>query len=842
MHNLGVLSIGGRTTEVSLSEDGSIEGKIKKISFEDILKAYNHRQITANLAFDSEAIELEDVTISGKVQKKDGFFYMMFNGKTKLDGVPLSAGSITVSKAPDNQLKAYGILNFENTAPSTVLSEILDGETLEIPFVSMIMQDSDLLAENKTRFSVSVSLSEVYNFSYKAFPGDIIRDVLQSHIPSGVTLLTAIDSFNNKKVSPVKLAFVMKRPNFDFLLDKHDKIALKRILTALNSAFAPPSLPVFLRRTKKAFTSHISFNSVTKLFSIFVRMKDEIGLAPGVINSRVKSIVLVRNTTGTDGDEDWKLSVRGSLLIGQTKLRMRYAQMSNKPEKVYGMTAVAKHLSLQDIIDEFDPKISASKEMRDMIKNTELSDFELDNVSLFSRITRTNTPHLLMTAKTDLPEWEEHVRISILLLLDKKQWYMKIAVTLLHSPLSKILQAFTGIDLQGASLLHNSNIITSIVSSPLPSYSLLPPKIITTPLLRIPVHSSITIFALFKFPDNCGDDHLCEAAKQLLDASTAYTFRGVLSLDGFSLEAPISSEIQLGNGVKLVNSTLAFTFGNKTTLELFTTLKVRESDYIFDGKLTFLKSGKVLATMDCRKKTWVSPFGIATIQFTNLTLNSTFDPKDTLNWLQLNGIIRLGAIGNGAEVEAPLNLDFNPSRPESGHFYANFTDVSVSDLMNSFTIDYELPYVLRTAKFPYGLMLSYSSLEDTDYGRIILHGDIKLLGRLLSCDVEIIQPGTIKITTSNSPAPVILGNGQIIVEEDASNELHGPNIIANINHKEANVTMNGFVKILGIESKVNVSINEDGLSFKVKGRLMNFKESELNAASQSSLDDFKVSI
>ena len=826
--------------EVSLSEDGSINGEIDTISFEDILKAYNHREITTTLPFDSESIKLKSVTVAGKVNEKDGYFYMLFNGKTDIDGVPSSYGSITVSKSPEDQLKAYAIMDFEDVAPALVLNEIADDETLGIPFVSRIMHDSDLIASNQSSFSVSVSLSDIYNFTYDYTPGPIIRDVLQSHIPIGITLLTTVDLFNGKKISPVKFAFVMNQPNFDFLVDKHDKIALKRILKALDSEFTPPSLPVFLRRTKKAFTSHISFNSFTKLFSIFVRMKEEIGLAPGVINSRVRSIVLVRNTSGTDGENDWKLSVRGSLLIGEAKLRMRYAQMNSKPEKVYGMTAVSKHLSLQDIVSEFKPKIFTSEEMKNMLGNTEISDFDMDNVKLFSRITRTNTPHLLITARANLPEWEEHARISLLLLLDKKQWYLKIALTLVRSPLSNILQAFTGIDLQEVSLLHNSNIITSIVSSPLPSFSLLPPKIITTPLLRIPVDAGITIFALFKFPDNCGDDKMCVATKQLIDTSMPYTFRGVLSLGGFSLEAPVADKLKLGNGIAAVNNTLAFNIANASTLELFTTLQIRESDYIFDGKLSFLQNGKVRTKMACRKKTWTAPFNIAAIQFKDLTLNTTFDPKDTMNFMELRGTIGLGSIGNGAELEAPLTLDFNPGQPEVGSFYANFTNVGVSDLMKSFSIDYELPYVLRTAKFPYGLMLSYSSTDSDSSNRITLHGDIKLLGRILSCKVEIIQPGSIKITTSNSPAPVILGSGQIIVQEDGANELRGPKIIAIISHKEANVKMSGFLKILGIEGKVNVSVNEDGLSFKIKGKLMNFKDTELTAVSQTSLDDFKV--
>eukprot|EP00795_Rhopilema_esculentum_P013039 gene13039-3814_t len=836
----GVLNIGKQRVHVSIAEDGVIEGDLDEISFEDILAEYNHRELTTSLQFDSKAIQIKKVKVRGRVFTKDGYFYLTFQGYADLEDVSPSYATITVSKAPDDQLNVYAILEFKNLKPSTVLDQIVDDETMDIQFFSKMLEESDLIASNKTHFGITVSLTDVYNITYDTTTGRIIRDVLQSHIPSGITLLCPIDSLGSKKVPPVKLAFVMKRPNFDFLVDKHDKISLKRILKALSSEFAPPSLPVFLRRTKKAFTSHISFNSETNLFAIFVRMKDEVGLAPGVINSKVRSIVLVRNVSGTSGDDDWRLSVRGSLLIGQTKMRMRYAQMGYKPEKVYGMTAVAKKLTIQDVIEEFKPKIFATKEIKAMIENTEISDIEMENVNLFSRITRTNTPHLLLTGRANLPEWEDNTRVSMLLLLDKKQWYMKIALTLVHSPLSNILQAFTGFELTRTSLLHNNNIITSIVSSPLPSYSLLPPKIITTPLLRVPVATGLTVLALFKFPDNCGDDQLCEAAKQVLDTKTAYTFRGVLSLEGFVLEAPVADVIEFGNGVAAVNSTLVFNVGKETTLDLRTSLKIRDTDYIFDGRLSFLKSGKIRLNMSCRKKTWAAPFGITIAQFKNLTMNMTMNPKDTLNYIKLKGIIRIGAIGNRGEMETDVNLNFNPSLPDAGQFYANFTNVTIADLMRSFTIDYELPYVLRAAKFPNGLMLSYSSLDETN-GHLTLHGDIKILGRVLPCEVQIIQPGSIKIITSNSPAPVILGNGQIIIEEESGNELRGPSILASINHKEANVTMNGFAKVLGLESKLNVSVQEDGLSFKISGKLMNFKDTELKAESQGSLDDFKVS-
>eukprot|EP00794_Sanderia_malayensis_P016891 gene16891-18597_t len=841
----GVMHFGANSMNVTITEGGEIEGEMEYITFKEIIEEMtSDDDSTEAPSFDSGSVKLKNVTVSGKVAKKDGFFYIVFKGYVaRIGGTGSPAtGSITISKSPDRNLNAFAILEFKNLAPSTVLNELIDDETLDVPFMLRMLSNSDLLSSNKTQFGVSLSLNDVYNLNYNTTTGGIFRDVLQSHVPSGVTFLCPVDLYKTKKVSPVKLAFVIKQPNFDFLVDKHDKITLRRILKALSAELTPPSLPVFLKRTKQAFTSHISFNSDTLLFSIFVKLKEEVGLAPGVLRSRVKSIVLVKNISKPDSD-DWKLSVKGALDIGDATMKLRYAQMGSSPEKVYGMTAVAKSLSLEDIVNEFDPMIYANEDAKQMIENTEVDDFVIDNASLFSRITRTNTPHLLLTGHADLPAWEKRVKVSLLLLLDKKQWYMKIALTLTHSPLSNIMQALTGFDSRGTSLLHNNNIITSLISSPLPSYSFLPPKIITTPVLRLPVAKGVTLVALFRFPDNCGDDKVCQAARKLISTKDVLTFRGVMSLDGFQLVSPIRQAIDLGNRVELVNNTLSFDIGNDTNLDLFTTMKIRGSKFVFDGRFSFLRNGLVRMTMDCRKKTWIAPFGITFIQFKNLTLNSTFNPGDTLNWVKLEGLLRLGAMGNGNELTAPLSLDFNPATPEAGRFYANFTAITIADLLTAFTINYELPYVLRTAFFPHGLMLSYSAFEQTEQeNKADLHGDIKILGRVLSCKVHIVHPTTIHITTSNSPAPVILGNGQIIIQQDAEeNSLRGPRIIASIDHKEANVTMTGYVKTMGMESKVNVTINEDGLAFKIDGKMMDFKNTELSAESHGSLDNFKVS-
>ena len=745
--------------------------------------------------------------------------------------------ALSVIKYSNENLKLYSVMEFTDNAPSRVLRQIMSPKTLDIPFFDNLLSESDLMRRKRRTLGVAFSLTDIFRFRYNSVSGGIIKDVLQSHIPTGVTLLCPINFKDHE--DPINLAFVMKRPTFDFLVDKHDKITLKRVLKALSSEFSPPSLPPFLKQTNNAFTSHISYNSDTSMFSLFVRLKDHMGLAPNVLRSRISTVVLVRNASQPKAE--WKMSVRGRLYIGGSTLRMQYSQLSNDDhEKVYGLTGVSKFLRMQDIIKEFKPKFYANKASKQMIQNTEIDDFTIKKVNLFSRVTRTNTPHILLTGFTSLPAWEKQIRVAMLLLSFKDKWFLKMAVTFTHSPLSNILQALTGFDTRDISVLHNTHIMTSIITSTLRDHSFLPPKIITTPLLRLPIAKGITVIALLKFPDNCGDDKICQAAVSLLGKSKVYTLRGELSMDGFTLQSPHSDDIILGHGLEAVNNTLEFTIANDSRFDVTSSLIIKRAKLSFDGKFHIYKTGQIQVQMQCRKTLWTAPFGLHALAFKDMSLTTFFKPGEDLKRLKLEGTLLMGALGNGGELKSPLYLEYNPSNPHASSFHSNISNVTLQDFMKAFTIDTPLPYALKSASFPNGLMVSYSSIDQSESSDFEIHGDVLILGRSLACDIKVIHPGTLSLITDNSPAPVILGGGQIIVQKDAKSKLRGPHIFAKINHSGANVTMSGYVKVLGIESEANISITDDGLSFEVTGKIMDYKEVTLKAESKGSLEDFTV--
>ena len=98
----------------------------------------------------------------------------------------------------------------------------------------------------------------------------------------------------------------------------------------------------------------------------------------------------------------------------------------------------------------------------------------------------------------------------------------------------------------------------------------------------------------------------------------------------------------------------------------------------------------------------------------------------------------------------------------------------------------------------------------------------------------------IKIETENSPAPIIYASGLIIVQESRKSKLRGPKIVSRISHKDATVTMKGYVKLLGIESDTEIELRDNGISFEVEGKLMEHQDTKLKAVSKNTPDKFQV--
>ena len=798
-----------------------------------------------NLGIDVNVFSLENVTFTGKILQNMNGMELLFEGYLTLTPSVVVKVKIHVNKYRGSRLQFFMVAEFNKSQPASILKKILNQKTQNIPFLAHMLSDSDLFTSKIKTFAFTFSFNEVYYYRDNSIAGQIIETVLQSHIPEGVTILFPIQLSKKSIIDlkdTVKVAFVINEPEFDLLINQNDKMSVKEILSVLSSEFASiPSknIPKFVTELADAYTTHVSFDSGSSTFSIFVRLNEFVELIPDVLKIKITNLVLQRKV-GTDNKKaKWRVSAKGIYKIGKKKVNVQYSGLTEQSRKPYGLTGYAKSLGMQDIIDEFDPYFYPDEMAKKMIENTEIENLTIHNLRLFSRVPRKNgTPHILITGFANLPQWEKDVQVALLLLYTSSKWSIKWAASFKHSPLSNIIEALTGFDSRDIKLLHNNHIMTTIISSPLPSYSLLPQHIITTPLLRLPVKRAITIIALLRFPDNCGDDKMCSSASKLLNPSKTYTAKGVLSLNGFKLISHRPSTLNISKHLKLVNATVQFTIGNKSSLNIVGALKIPKTNLTFDGFININKSGEMELLMKNRDEFWSSPFNFEALSFKDLQLDECLSLNNDMNVLKLKGKLLLGS-SSFNYLESNLNLNFNPLDPLQSTFYANFSYITLPRLLNSFDINAALPKILTESTFPFGLMLSYSGrgLSNSIYE---IHGEIQILGRLLSCNIEVIEEGHVIITTENSPAPFIFAKGQIIIQQDANTKLRGPRLIADINRDRANIIAKGYVKVLGLEANVDIELHNKDIRFSVSGKLMDFKQTRLTAYTTGSTDSFQV--
>ena len=775
---------------------------------------------------------------------------------------------VFVSKITGKPVKLYAIMDFSDTSPKQILGSVINEKTKSVPFFKHLMTSSTLFTNQKKAFGLTISFSEVYFFEDHSVSSQVLDAVLQSNIPEGVTVLFPVEhkssskqkrnQDNKEKNMKLNLAFIINRPVFDLLIDENSRMPVNEVLPILAREFTTTTskhedkLPTFLQNVHDAYTTHVSFDASLSQFYVFVRLKVALELVPNLLRIKVTNLVLHKNIKelGTNAG-DWKLSAKGSYNIGDSKFEVQYTQLnednsdtkktnsSSANDGEFGLTGHAQELTLSDVIEEFNPYFYPNNESKVMIENTEIETLKLHDVKLFSRIQANNgTPHILVTGLTNIPQWEKNIQIAMMMLRVHNHWDAKWVMSFKHSPLTNIVEALTGFEIDEIPFLHNSHIMTTLISSPMENMETLPPRVITTPLLRLPVKKGLSVISLLKFPDNCGDDKMCEAATQLLATDKVYTAKGSLSTNEFTLKAAVLDDLDLSGTLKGVNNTLKFTISNTSRMDIMTSVKLPETGLVFKGPVHVYSSGDISMQLSSSKR-WLEPLGMRTISIKNLQFISKYQDGVSLKKIDLTGSVDLGLQGNGAEIEAPLNFTYIIDKPLSSTFYANFSTITLRDLLDAFTITVKLPEVLETSTFPTGLMLTYSGKHKIT-SKFQLHGKLDIFGRSLYCALSLSHPGVIKIETENSPAPIIYASGLIIVQESRKSNLRGPKIVARISQKDAKVIMKGYVRLLGIEAETEIELRDNGVSFEVAGKLMEHQDTKLKAVSKNTPDKFQV--
>lgn len=327
---LGTWIIGSTFLPVSIVNNGGIFAETKSLSLNDLISTFLIKRENIDIGIDPAAVTLENVSLHARVSRKQNGMRAVFTGTFKTKTVAATKIKVVVIKNNFAKVQLYSVMEFKKARPERVLREILNQKILTVPFFAHMLTSSDLFFKRKDVFGLTFSFNEVYHYREKSMPGRIIRTVLQSHIPVGITLLShmrilsEIQNARNLNVSKrsgslteyVKVAFVINQPAFDLLLSQKDKILISQLLPALSKELSTTDrMQRFNKSLRKAYTTHVSFDSSSTVFSIFVRLQETFQLNSPALKINVTNLVLQRNVGLDDKKLGWKVSAKGKLYI-----------------------------------------------------------------------------------------------------------------------------------------------------------------------------------------------------------------------------------------------------------------------------------------------------------------------------------------------------------------------------------------------------------------------------------------------------------------------------------------------------------------------------------------------
>ena len=120
-----------------------------------------------------------------------------------------------------------------------------------------------------------------------------------------------------------------------------------------------------------------------------------------------------------------------------------------------------------------------------------------------------------------------------------------------------------------------------------------------------------------------------------------------------------------------------------------------------------------------------------------------------------------------------------------------------------------------------------------------ISGTINLLGYTIECQIVVdLKKG---IIINVKLAPLKIAKGLIELQRSGQDSKNGPLFDAKISPKAVEVTIKGYISILGISTEVNIDISGDKILFYVAGNLFNIIRADLQVESTSKPNDLENS-
>lgn len=773
-------------------------------------------------------LTLQDVEMYSVFKANDDYVFMIA-GRPVLSGIHASDSKVFIRRTPNKEGVFSILLEFKHELPSRVLIRLVSDELFQIPFINHLIAKTRMFRTTKTDFGLVASTGYVDKLPLKSFGDGILADELDSRIYKGLTLLLPF-RLGSEEAKPIKVAIVVAPPFVKFVTAKHEKVSVAQTLKALSPSSEVRVLPSGFPSLSTVNIHHFSYNIDQETFSVYARVTDPIPVVPGLLNFTDARVVF-RHRVG-DQIDTWNFEGHGVSDLGGARSHITIT--TDDETRVVFIKGTAHRMSVATLARQYGVSFIPDNESQSVVEASNMTDFEFINPQIKSATSSTQqSGYIHISGLGKFPGVDKTTEAEAVVYEDNGR--MKTAVGFIFPSVSadSLIKALTGFDTSQLNILKNS-FNTSLVLCPDEDQSLFENPTLT----GLTFEKGLSLVSLFRIPEECEDDQQCKAAQSMLESEQWYRVQGLVKRSGFSLAGMVNRDYILGNGLVLKNNILRFKIDEDSSFALHTTLNLPKEEVTFTGTMEF-GNGTVDLVMESNDTIYRSTQA-GYLGLDKLRLNTSIMDVLPLETLDLTGRLSLGKPETKEEIQAPATISYASMSPEHSRFEAKFTNVTVENFVKAMDIkNATLPIALAEAPFTDGIRVIYDPSRKKSH--FYLEGQMKIFDRYFDCTIQLRNASHIELVSKNTRSPFVLSNGFIVVQDSSNYSMGGPKLRVRITPNRVNLTIVGFVRVLGIGAETALEVSDDGIGFPMYGNLFDITETGLLFSSRDMLGSSEMS-
>ena len=783
---------GGTTTvSGSLPEFGSVD-------FVQLTEVLTGLDVSGLLG---DSLTISDLTVQGIIDENDDTMFTMSttSGSAK--------GYIIIQQLSGEESASYAVAaEISNIHLATVVQEITFGnvDISSVPYFGSVTIPG---------VGVSYSSANIKSIPENIFENSPLLSINGESLAKGVTTYLLF-SFSEEPIAMTLNGTVLAFTPSPSTLSVR---SLLNVIPGINVDSIP--LPPGTEDLLDLYITDFEIDLESDSIAITVVFPGSLSYFDGLLN--IGNIVVVTLLEGRDVSVELlgEVGFAGTVLLAGVELN---------DEDKYQFFAVGEQLPLTSVTaqlqaDVFPDELSSlANSLPSISINDPVLIYILDSNPQQIQVGGTPVIASLSTVQMDAVVIRQHTKTLLV------QGYEIGTINLIS-----LLNELTGYNFDGWVIL-NQNVQAAVLISP----TTLPNVQLTgNTLSTFAVQKGVSLQASMGLPSNCNSDLFCAVIQTFLGPDVSLSLQGVFeSLNSISFIAGVAN-INLGGGVILSETGLEVQVsGGATSVGVVGVIDLSNPDITLAGCIFLGLSGVTLemTLSGC----WNNAFGADWLDICNLLSSVSLVPgvPSPLTGIEVGGMVHLGYGSCRNQIVASGFVGLDVINPSNNFYYVNIeNEVTMSGILRSFCINFDVPRPLAESGFPRGFMSSFSLLG-VELPHVPLSipqgfrysGAINILGLEASCNITIGLPEGLEYAVQLPPLHI--DGGLLTMTALRGDRSRGPFMSIDLDllpTPDVNIAASGYLNVLGISLESTLIITNDKYEFMIEGKMLNLFDASL---------------